>query len=65
MIEKPTGVFPALEWVDYSDNDRGVSILNQGIPSHEIRDQSIYLTLLRSVVGTLLRWYNGALRTHS
>jgi alpha-mannosidase len=50
MSEKPTGVFPALEWVDYSDNDHGVSILNQGIPSHEIRDHSIYLTLLRSVV---------------
>ncbi len=25
-------------------------MLHQGIPSHEIRDQSIYLTLLRSVV---------------
>jgi alpha-mannosidase len=50
MSEKPTGVFPALEWVDYSDNNHGVSILNQGIPSHEIRDHSIYLTLLRSVV---------------
>ena len=24
--------------------------MHQGIPSHEIRDQSIYLTLLRSVV---------------
>ena len=50
MSEKPTGVFPALEWIDYSDNKHGVSILNQGIPSHEIRDHSIYLTLLRSVV---------------
>ncbi len=50
MSEKPTGVFPALEWVDYSDNKHGVTILNQGIPSHEIRDHSIYLTLLRSVV---------------
>jgi alpha-mannosidase len=50
MSEKPTGVFPALEWIDYSDDNRGVSILNQGIPSHEIRDHSIYLTLLRSVV---------------
>jgi alpha-mannosidase len=50
MSEKPTGVFPSFEWIDYSDRDHGVSVLHQGIPSHEIRDQSIYLTLLRSVV---------------
>jgi alpha-mannosidase len=41
-----------LEWIDYSDKDQkgGVSVLHKGIPSHEIRDNSIYLTLLRSVV---------------
>ena len=50
MIEKPTGVFPSHEWIDYSDKIHGVSVLQQGIPSHEIRDHSIYLTLLRSVV---------------
>jgi alpha-mannosidase len=50
MSEKPTGVFPSFEWVDFSDNNYGISVLHQGIPSHEIRDQSIYLTLLRSVV---------------
>ena len=50
MCEKPTGVFPSLEWIDYSNNNHGVSVLHQGIPSHEIRDHSIYLTLLRSVV---------------
>ena len=50
--EKPTGIFPSLEWIDYSDRDQkgGVSLLHRGIPSHEIRDNSIYLTLLRSVV---------------
>ena len=49
--ERPTGIFPSLEWTDYSDENqnRGVSILHQGIPSHEVRDGSIYLTLLRSV----------------
>ncbi|HYA85332.1 MAG TPA: glycoside hydrolase family 38 C-terminal domain-containing protein [Candidatus Bathyarchaeia archaeon] len=49
--ERPTGIFPSLEWIDYSDENqkRGVSILHQGIPSHEVRDGSIYLTLLRSV----------------
>jgi alpha-mannosidase len=50
--EKPNGIFPSLEWIDYSDKDRkgGVSVLHKGIPSHEIRDNSIFLTLLRSVV---------------
>ncbi|HEU4447946.1 MAG TPA: glycosyl hydrolase-related protein [Nitrososphaeraceae archaeon] len=50
--EKPSGIFPSLEWIDYSDKDQygGVSVLHKGIPSHEIRDNSIYLTLLRSVV---------------
>lgn len=50
--EKPSGIFPSLEWIDYSDKERkgGVSVLHKGIPSHEIRDNSIYLTLLRSVV---------------
>ena len=65
MCEKPTGVFPSLEWIDYSDRDHGVSVLHQGIPSHEIRDHSIYLTLLRSVVWALLRWNNGAMYTNS
>jgi len=50
--EKPSGIFPSLEWIDYSDKDQkgGISVLHKGIPSHEIRDNSIYLTLLRSVV---------------
>jgi alpha-mannosidase len=49
--ERPTGIFPSLDWTDYSDENqnRGVSILHQGIPSHEVRDGSVYLTLLRSV----------------
>jgi hypothetical protein len=50
--ERPTGIFPSSEWIDYSggeNENRGVSILHQGIPSHEVKDSSIYLTLLRSV----------------
>jgi alpha-mannosidase len=54
-FEKPSGVFPSLEWIDYSiknDSNKtvGISLLHQGLPSHEIRDGSIYLTLLRSIV---------------
>jgi alpha-mannosidase len=56
-IERPSGVFPSLDWIDYSGNEKedecsriGISILHRGIPSHEVRDNSIYLTLLRSIM---------------
>lgn len=55
-FEKPSGVFPSFEWVDYiseknSSNEKiGVSLLHQGLPSHEVRDNTIYLTLLRSII---------------
>jgi len=48
--ENPCGVYPALNWIDYSDKERGVTLANQGLPSHEIRDGNIYLTLLRSIL---------------
>jgi alpha-mannosidase len=56
-IERPSGVFPSLDWIDYSGNEEekecaktGISVLHRGIPSHEVRDNSIYLTLLRSIM---------------
>ena len=49
-VEKPSGIFPALNWVDYSEADRGVTLINQGLPSHEVRGGSIYTTLLRSIL---------------
>src|SRR5215211_1135008 len=54
-FEKPSGVFPSFEWIDYSLKNNstrniGISLLHQGLPSHEIRDGALYLTLLRSIV---------------
>lgn len=56
-IERPSGVFPSLDWMDYSGDEEekecakiGISIMHRGIPSHEVRDNSIYLTLLRSIM---------------
>ncbi len=50
--EKPSGLFPSFEWVDCSDrnNSKGISLLHQGTPSHEVRDGKLYLTLSRSIV---------------
>ena len=49
--EIPSGTFPSIEWIDFSnkEQDMGVTLAHFGIPSHEIRDNSIYLTLLRGV----------------
>jgi len=54
-FEKPSGVFPSFEWIDYatkinSNKSLGIGLFHQGLPSHEIRDGSLYLTLLRSIV---------------
>jgi len=48
--EKPCGVYPALNWIDYSDKEKGLTLINNGLPAHEIRDGQIYLTLLRSIL---------------
>ncbi|KAA2283355.1 glycosyl hydrolase-related protein [Candidatus Nitrosocosmicus agrestis] len=49
--EVPSGTFPSIEWLDYSNKqqDIGVTFTHFGIPSHEVRDNSIYFTLLRGV----------------
>ncbi|MFO7966629.1 MAG: glycoside hydrolase family 38 C-terminal domain-containing protein [Archaeoglobaceae archaeon] len=47
-VENPSGVFPSLRWVDYSDGDKGLTIINKGTPENEVRDGDIYLTLLRA-----------------
>ena len=49
--ELPSGTFPSLEWIDFSNKEQniGITLTHFGIPSHEIRDNSIYLTLLRGV----------------
>lgn len=55
-FEKPSGVFPSFEWIDYASEKNnlkkriGVSLLHHGMPSHEIRDNTMYITLLRSIV---------------
>jgi len=47
--EKPSGVSPSLRWVDYSDGNIGMTLLNNGNPENEVRDGNLYITLLRGV----------------
>ncbi len=48
-VEKPSGVYPSLRWIDYSDGKKGLTLINRGNPENEVRDNCVYLTLLRSV----------------
>jgi len=47
--EKPSGVYPSLRWIDYSDGEIGFAVLNRGTPENEVRNGNVYITLLRSV----------------
>jgi alpha-mannosidase len=48
--EKPCGIYPSLNWLDYSNKEKGITIIHKGTPANEVRDNNIYLTLIRSVV---------------
>ena len=48
-VEPPRGIYPSQKWLDYSDGEKGLTVIHHGIPENVIRDGGIYLTLLRSV----------------
>jgi alpha-mannosidase len=48
-IERPFAQeFPAQNWIDYSDAQRGVALLNRGLPGNNIADGTLMLSLMRS-----------------
>jgi len=48
-IERPDGIeFPAQNWVDISNDEVGVALLNRGLPGNNIAGGTIMLSLLRS-----------------
>lgn len=42
------GDWPALDWVNYSDHQGGLSVANTGTPGHQLVGQNILVALLRS-----------------
>lgn len=42
------GDYPALHWVDYSDDQAGLSIANTGTPGHQMVGKDIFISLQRS-----------------
>jgi alpha-mannosidase len=48
-IERPAGIeFPAQNWADYSDGEKGLAVLNKGIPGNITTESTMMLSLLRS-----------------
>ncbi len=45
----PESTPPTLNWISCYGKSRGITVLNRGIPANEVRGNSIYLTLIRSV----------------
>lgn len=48
---KPSGVPNFLNWFDVYDGVRGITFMNKGLPAVEIVEDSVYITLFRSVSG--------------
>ena len=46
---RPDGIeFPAQNWVDYGDDERGLALLNRGLPGNNVADGVMMLSLMRS-----------------
>jgi alpha-mannosidase len=46
-IEQPEGEFPAQTWLDYGDSEKGVAVLNRGLPGNNVEDGVLLLALLK------------------
>ena len=48
-VERPEGEYPAQNWIDYSDEEKGLCIINCGLPGNNVADDVAMITLMRSV----------------
>ena len=49
-IERPQNAeFPAQNWMDYSDGQHGIALINRGLPGNNVAGGTLLLSLLRSV----------------
>jgi len=47
--KRKEGISPMINWVDYSGDEKGLVIFNQGIPSYQIKKDNIYLNLIKGL----------------
>ncbi|BCX05963.1 MAG: alpha-mannosidase [Candidatus Roseilinea sp.] len=48
-LDRPVGEYPAQNWVDVSDGERGVALLNRGIPGHSLDGSVLTSSLMKCV----------------
>ena len=49
-VERPEAIeCPAQTWVDYGDGEKGVALLNRGLPGNNVADGVMMLSLMRGV----------------
>ena len=48
-IKRPEGEFPAQNWLAYEDKEKGLLLLNKGLPGNNVTDGIMMLSLMRSV----------------
>ena len=48
-VERPEGEYPAQNWIDYSDGEKGLCVVNCGLPGNNVVDDVAVISLLRSV----------------
>jgi len=48
-IEQPQGEYPAQNWMDYANEQKGLCLLNRGLPGNNVTDGVMMLTLFRAV----------------
>jgi alpha-mannosidase len=59
-IERPLEQeFPAQYWVDYSDGNKGLALLNRGLPGNNVAGGTLMLSLLRSARITAYPFFGG------
>lgn len=48
-LERPQGEYPAQNWVDVSDGERGIALLNRGIPGHSLVGNVLTSSLMKCI----------------
>jgi len=49
VAERGEGEYPAQNWIDYSDKQYGMGLINRGLPGNNVTKNVAFVTLLRSV----------------
>lgn len=48
-IERPEGEYGVQGWIDYADKEKGLLLLNKGLPGNNVTDGTLLLSLFRAV----------------